>query len=100
MQTINLYSLLDKKFVGSDDLRKKLTVILNKLPKEREVVITQNGKPKGVLLDIKSYLEIEELLEQIADSDPKLIKRVNEALADAKKGNTVDADEAFKQLGI
>ena len=100
MQTLNLYSLLDKRFVGSDDLRKKLTDILNKLPKEREVVITQNGKPKGVLLDIKSYLEIEELLEKIADSDPKLIKRVNKAVADVKKHGGIPAEEVWKKLGI
>lgn len=100
MQTINLYSLLDKKFIGADDLRKKLTDILSKLPREKEVVITQNGKPKGVLLDIKSYLEIEELYEQIADLDPKLIKRVNEAVEDIEKHGGVPAEEVWKQLGI
>lgn len=100
MQNINLYSLLDKKFVGADDLRKKLTNILSKLPNEKEVVITQNGKPKGVLLDIKSYLAIEELYEQIADLDPKLIKEVNKAVADVRKNGGIPAEQVWKELGI
>lgn len=100
MQSINLYSLLDKKFVGADDLRKKLTHILSKLPTEKEVVITLNGKPKGVLLDIESYLEIEELYEQIADLNPKLIKRVNDAFADVRKHGGIPAEQVWKELGI
>ncbi len=100
MQNINLYSLLDKKFVGADDLRKELTKILNKLSKEGEVVITQHGQPKGVLMDVATYLEYEEMLERIADSDPKLIKEINEAIADVKAGNGVPAEEVWKQLGI
>lgn len=100
MQTINLYSLLDKKFVGADDLRKRLSDILNKLPKEKEVVITQNGSPRGVLLDIGSYLEIEELYEQLADLDPKLIKEVNAAVADTKKYGGIPAEQVWKELGI
>lgn len=100
MQNINLFSLLDKKFVGADDLRKKLTSILSTLPKDREVIITQNGKPKGVLLDIKSFLEIEELYEQIADLNPKLIKRVNQAVADVKKHGGIPAEQVWKELGI
>ncbi len=93
-------SILDKKFIGTDDLRKDLSDILNRLPKEKKVVITQHGQPKGVLIDINSYLEYEELLEQIADSDPKLIKRVNKALEDVKKNGGIPMEEAFKQLGI
>ena len=100
MQTINLYSLLDKKFIGADDLRKGLTDILSSLPKEKKVIITQHGQPRGVLLDINSYLEYEELLEQIADSDPKLIKRINAAVADVKKHGGIPAEDVWKQLGI
>ncbi len=93
-------AILNKKFIGTDDLRKDLSDILSRLPKEKKVVITQHGQPKGVLIDINSYLEYEELLEQIADSDPKLIKRVNEALKDVKKNGGIPMEEAFKQLGI
>lgn len=36
----------------------------------------------------------------MADSDPKLIKRVNAALADFKKNGGVSAEKVFKDLGI
>lgn len=100
MQAFNLYSLLDKKFIGSDDLRKQLTDILNKLPKEKEVVITQNGKPKGVLLDIETFLKIQELEDEIADYKPKLVKEINKALADVKKHGGIPAEKVWKELGI
>ncbi len=100
MQTLNIADLLNRKFIGADDLRKELTNILNKLSKEGEVVITQHGQPKGVLMDIQSYLEIEELHEQLADLDPKLIKEVNAAVADTKKHGGIPAEEVWKELGI
>ncbi|OGE64929.1 hypothetical protein A3I48_00765 [Candidatus Daviesbacteria bacterium RIFCSPLOWO2_02_FULL_36_7] len=100
MQTLTLGNILQNKFIGTDYLRKSLSEILDKLPEEKKLVITQNGQPKGVLIDINSYLEYEELLEQIADSDPKLIKRINAALADVKKNGGIPAEEVFKQLGI
>lgn len=100
MQTINLANLLDKKFVGADDLRKELTNILDKLPKDGDIVITQYGQPRGILMDVKSYLEMEELYEQLADLNPKLIKRVNAAVEDTKKHGGIPAEQVWKQLGI
>ncbi|GEM_PF-2178459 len=97
---MQLSNILDKKFIGTDDLRRDLTDILNKLSKEREMVITQHGKPKGVLMDIKSYLEIEELYERLADLDPKLVKRVNAAVEDVRKHGGIPAEQVWKKLGI
>lgn len=98
MPTINVASILDKKFVGADELRKELTSILDKLPKVGgEIVITQHGTPQAVLMDLESYLELQ---EQIADTNPELIKEINEAIADVKTGNGVSAQEVFKKLGI
>ncbi|MDO8452275.1 MAG: type II toxin-antitoxin system Phd/YefM family antitoxin [bacterium] len=100
MQTLSLSSLLDRKFVGSDDLRKGLTRILSKLPKDKELVITQNGKPRGVLMDLQTYLKVQELMDGVADYEPKLVKRVNLAVKDARKGNTFDARKVFKEMGL
>lgn len=100
MQTIAVSDLLDKKFVGTDDLRKELTHILNRLSREGEVIVTQHGQPKGVLMDVATYLEREELFEKIADSDPKLIKEINTAIADVKTGNGIPAKKVWEQLGI
>jgi len=101
MQTLSLSDTLQKKVISVDELRRGLTTILRKLKREKgEVVIAQRGKPQAVLVDLKSYLKFEELQEQIADSDPKLVKEINVALKDAKAGNVVDADTVFKELGI
>ncbi len=97
---MQLSNILDKKFIGTDDFRRDLTDILKKLSKEREMVITQHGKPKGVLMDIKSYLEIEELYEQLADLDPKLVKKVNAAVEDVRKHGGIPAEQVWKKLGI
>lgn len=98
MQTLNLANILQKKFIGTDDLRKSLSDILDKLPSEGgELVITQHGTPQAVLMDLESYLELQ---EQIADADPGLIQEINKAVADVKAGNGVPAEKVFKDLGI
>jgi len=96
MQTLNWTNILQNKFIGTDDLRKSLSDVLDKLPKERRMVITQHGQPKGALIDLDTLMKLEELEDELADYNPKLVKRVNKALADAKRGNVIDADEVFK----
>lgn len=100
MQTLSLTNLLQKKFIGIDDFRKKLANILENLPKEKKMIITQHGQPKGALIDLDTLIKLEELEDELADYNPKLVKRVNAALADAKKGNVVGMEKAFKELGI
>jgi prevent-host-death family protein len=93
--------VLQKKFIGMDDLRRQLGKILEKLPKEKELIITHHGKPQGILIDVQTYLTMQELKEQIADSDPKFIKKMNTAWEDAQKpGHTIDIHKAFDKLGI
>lgn len=66
MQTINFNSLLDKKFIGTDELRRNLTKILNELSqKGGEFIVTQHGIPKAVLMDIESYIKLEKRIEDI-----------------------------------
>lgn len=57
MQTLT--NILQKKFVGADDLRKKLTEILNTLPDEKEIIITHHGIPKAVLMDLNFYTQLQ-----------------------------------------
>lgn len=98
MKTLNLTNLIQKKYVGTDELRKNLTAILDKLPEEGgEIIITQHGKPQAILFDIESYLEREEVL---ADSDPELIKELNETIDDVKAGNGIPAQKVFEELGL
>lgn len=101
MQTLTVSELIQKKFIGTNDLRRELAKILKRLQRERgEVVVTQHGKPQAVLIDLDSYLEFQELQEQIADLDPRLIKEVNKAIADIKAGKGVPAEEVFGKLAI
>lgn len=101
MQTLTISELIQKKFVGTNDLRRELAKILKRLKREGgEVIVTQHGKPRAVLLGLDSYLEFQELQEQMADLDPKLIKEVNKAVADIESGKGVPAEEVFGKLGI
>lgn len=100
MQTINLRPLLDKKFIGADELRQDLTKILDHISQNKEIVVTQHGKPKGVLVDIGTYMKIEELKDELADYNPKLVKQINKALADVKKHGGIPAEKVWEELGI
>lgn len=76
MQTISLAEVLQKKFIGTEELRRELSNILTNLPKEGgELVITQHGTPQAVIMDMESYLKLQ---EQLADANPELIKEINE----------------------
>ncbi len=98
MQTLNLTNFLQKRFIGADELRRQLTEILIKLPKEGgEIVVTRHGKPQAVLVDLESYLELQ---EQLADADSGLIKDTNEAIADVKARGGKEAAKVFKDLGL
>ena len=61
MQVANL---LDKRFIGTDELRRNLTKILNNLSKTGDIVITQHGQPKAVLMDITTYQKIEQFIKR------------------------------------
>lgn len=100
MQTLNISNLLDKKFVGTDELRRDLTKILNQVPQEGEVVVTQHGKPKVVMIDIETYLKIQELEDALSDYDPKFVKKMNKALANVKKYGGIPAEKVWEELGI
>lgn len=100
MQTLNLANILQNKFIGTDDLRKSLSKILDKLPKEKRLVITQHGQPRGALIDLETLIKLEELEDELADYDPKLIKELNKALADVKKNGGIPAEQVWKELGI
>ncbi len=100
MQTLTLGNILQNKFIGTDYLRKSLSEILDKLPEDKRLVITQNGQPRGALIDLDTLIKLEELEDDLADYNPKLIKRLNKALADVKKNGGISAKQVWEELGI
>lgn len=99
MQTANIASLLDKKFLGTDELRRQLTDIVEKLPKEGgEIVVTQHGKPKIILMDVESYLELQETLQDL--QTPGFIESVHQAARDVKAGKGISHEQLLKELKL
>lgn len=58
MKTKGIASFFNKEFVGTDHLRKNLTKILKELKRKKELVVTQSGKPKAMLLDFERYFDL------------------------------------------
>ncbi len=56
----------------------------------RPVVITQNGEPKGVLLDVTSYQELRDAV--------LLLKLAAQGEADVRAGRTIAQAEVFQGL--
>lgn len=101
MQTLGLAELLERKFIGADELRRNLKKVLNGFKKNGgELVVTQKGKPKAMLVAIDRYLELEELREKMLDRDPKLVKSINKGIEEVRAGKFVTSEELFKKLGI
>lgn len=99
MQTLNTAELIKKKFIGTDDLRKRLTEILDKLPEEGgEIIVTQHGKPQAILLDLESYLDLFEALEDL--QRPGFIESIHEAAREVESGKGLTHEQLLKELGI
>ncbi len=99
MQTLTTAELIQKKYVGSDDLRKMLTDILDKLPEEGgEIIVTQHGKPQAVLLGLQSYLDLHETLEDL--QTPGFIDSIHKAAEDVRKGKGITHAQLLKELKL
>lgn len=91
--------LIEKKFIGTHELRKNLTLLLDDLKKTNgEVIITQQGKPKAILMSMSVYLELQDTLEDLAH--PDFIEDLNKAVEEVEQGNGIPAEEVYKKLGI
>lgn len=91
--------LLRYQFVGVNELRKNLTKLLSDLRQEGgEVVITQQGKPTAVLLDVEKYLEVQDALREF--SNPAYLAKLLDAKRQIRAGEGIPADEVFRQKGL
>lgn len=90
---------LNKKFIGVDDFRRELSDILEKLPQEdNELVITQHGQPKAVLLDLNTYLELKDIQEDVIQ--PGYISSLYKELEKVKKGEGTTHKDLVKKLKL
>ncbi|MCC7352842.1 MAG: type II toxin-antitoxin system Phd/YefM family antitoxin [Anaerolineae bacterium] len=91
--------ILKSQFVGMHELRKNLTRLLRDLEEEgREVVITRQGKPAAVIIEVEKYLEVQQALKEL--SDPAYLADLLEAKKEIHEGKGVPADEVFRQKGL
>lgn len=94
-----MLDLLKNPFVGVHELRKSLTELLASIRDEdQDLVITQNGKPVAVLMDVERYLEMQEALREF--SDPEYLASLLEAKAEIKAGKGIPAEEVFQKTAI
>ena len=99
MQTLSLAETLQKKFIGTDELRKGLTDILDKLSdKGGEIVVTQHGTPQAILIDLESYLNLYETLEDL--QRPGFIESIHAGVEEIEQGKGLTMAELKKNLGI
>lgn len=62
------------------------------------VTITVEGEPKVVMMSVEEFEGWQETLEIM--SDKKLLKRLEEAMKDIKKGKIYSSDEVKKKLKL
>lgn len=99
MQTLTTAELIQKRFIGTDDLRKKLTDILDKLPEEGgEIIVTQHGKPQAILIDLESYLDLYETMADL--QTPGFIESIHEGAREIEKGKGLTMAQLKKNLHL
>jgi prevent-host-death family protein len=94
-----MVELLRTHFVGMHELRKDLTKLLEALQEEgQEVVITRQGKPMAVIVDLEKYLEVQQAMREF--SHPEYLANLLEAKREIREGKGVPAEEVFRQRGL
>lgn len=91
--------LLHNQFVGTNELRKHLTRLLDALREEgEELVVTKQGKPVAVVIDVDKYLEIQQALREF--SDPTYLAELLQARQEFAEGRGIPAEEVYQEKGV
>ncbi|MBI2917916.1 MAG: type II toxin-antitoxin system Phd/YefM family antitoxin [Chloroflexi bacterium] len=89
-----MLDLLKNPFVGVHELRRSLTELLASIKAQgHDLVVTQNGKPVAVLMDVERYLEMQEAMREF--SDPEYLASLFEARAEIEAGKGVPLEEVY-----
>ena len=101
-----MINALSLPFVGSHELRKDLTRLLDNVKKTNEpVVITSQGKPTAILTSVENYNQLQEAVEELQLairelSDKTYIKALVEEKKKLRAGRGIPAEKLYKELGI
>lgn len=94
-----MLEILNNPFVGVHELRKNLTRLLSSVKEDGvEVVITQQGKPVALMVDVEKYLEVRQALREF--SNPEYLAELLEARKEIREGKGVPAEEVFAKKGL
>jgi antitoxin YefM len=85
------------RFLTITETRKQLLDLPDQLT-DKPIVITKHGKPVMVALGYEQYESLLETLEIL--SDPNLMSKLRESIAQADAGETVSLEEAITHLGL
>jgi len=101
-----MINALSLPFVGSHELRKDLTRLLDNVKKTNEpVVITSQGKPTAILTSVDNYNQLQEMINELQLAikelaDKAFIKTLVEEKKKIKSGKGIAAGKLYKDLGI
>jgi prevent-host-death family protein len=91
--------ILGRQLVGMHELRRYLTKLLEGFEREgQEVVITRQGKPMAVIVDLEKYLEEQQALAEF--SDREYLASLLSAKDEIATGRGVRAEEVFRKNGL
>ena len=88
-----------KHTISISEARKRIFEIADEVQQpDTHYVLTENGKPKAVILSAEEFEDLLDNLDIL--SDPDLLKEIEEAEQQYKKGEYVTWDELKQELGV
>lgn len=101
-----MINALSLPFVGSHELRKELTRLLDNVKKTNEpVVITSQGKPTAILTSVENYNQLQEMIDELQLAikeltDKAYIKTLVEQKKRIRSGKGISAQKLYEEIGI
>ncbi|MBI4138502.1 MAG: type II toxin-antitoxin system Phd/YefM family antitoxin [Candidatus Wildermuthbacteria bacterium] len=88
-----------KRTISVSEARKRIFEIIDEVQKpDAYYTLTENGKPKAVILSAENF---EDLLDDLdIYSDPDLLKEIQEAEREYKNGEYISLEELKKEFGV
>lgn len=101
-----MINALSLPFIGSHELRRDLTKLLDNVKRTNEpVIITSQGKPAAILTSVENYNQLQEMIDELQLAikelaDKTYIRTLIEEKKKVRSGKGVPAEKLYKELGI